>query len=124
MHRLYAGTYRYGHRQTDQRRKKPGRPETGRVVVEPDQYHALIHNHCPAYNDLPSLWRAPTTSPSDRQRIIRLLVERVEINVQGTTDRVDATVYWSGGFNSHHELVRPLSGYEGTAGCGEGGRVS
>ena len=49
MHPLFAGTYRYGRRQTDQRRKKPGRPETGRIVVEPEQYHALIHNHCPAY---------------------------------------------------------------------------
>jgi DNA invertase Pin-like site-specific DNA recombinase len=49
MHPLYAGTYRYGHRQTDPRRKKPGRRETGRVVVEPEQYHALIPDHCPAY---------------------------------------------------------------------------
>jgi DNA invertase Pin-like site-specific DNA recombinase len=307
MHPLYAGTYRYGHRQTDQRRKKPGRPETGRVVVEPGQYHALIHDHCPAYitleqyernqkklqnnrlscstkgpardghgllggivfcercarrmavhysssvkrhryfcptgkddsdiprcqslsgsvldelvtekiimalepaalelslqaagdlekerqrldcdwrqrversryeadrahrqyqavepenrlvarelerqwesalsdletleqeyarfrqsnsvtlseaerdrirtvaDDLPSLWYAPTTSPSDRQRIVRLLVERVEVNVQGKTDRVDVTLHWSGGFSSQHELVRPVLGYESTA---------
>lgn len=48
-HPLYAGTYRYGHRQTDQRRKQPGRRETGRIVVESKQYHALIHDHCPAY---------------------------------------------------------------------------
>jgi DNA invertase Pin-like site-specific DNA recombinase len=42
MHPLYSGTYRYGHRQTDARRKKPGQPQAGRVVVKPDQYHALI----------------------------------------------------------------------------------
>ena len=303
-HPLYAGTYRYGHRQTDPRRKKPGRPETGRIVVEPEQYHALIPDHCPAYitrerhernlqkiqnnrlscsttgpardgqallggilfcgrcqrrmavhyagtdkrlryfcttgkddsdiprcqclsggvldelvtqkimmalepaalelsmratgdlekerlrldrdwkkrlersryeadrihrqyqviepenrlvarelerqweaalgqletlerdyarfrqthsaklteaerdvirtlaQNLPALWNASTTSPSDRQRIVRLLVERVEVNVQGKTDHVDISLHWSGGFNSHHELVRPVLGYE------------
>ena len=48
-HPIYAGTYRYGYRQTDPRRKKPGFPHSGRFVVEPDRYHALIPNHCPAY---------------------------------------------------------------------------
>ena len=49
MHPLYAGIYRYGHRQTDPRRKRAGRRETGRVVVKPDRYHALIPDHCPAH---------------------------------------------------------------------------
>lgn len=48
-HELYAGTYRFGHKQTDPRRKIAGRPDTGRIVVTPDKYHALIPNHCPAY---------------------------------------------------------------------------
>src|ERR1019366_10501815 len=48
-HPLYAGTYRYGHRQIDPRRKDPERTGSGRVVVEPEDYHALIPNHCPAY---------------------------------------------------------------------------
>jgi len=48
-HELYAGMYRFGHRQTDPRRKIPGRPDAGRSVVTPDKYHALIRDHCPAY---------------------------------------------------------------------------
>lgn len=48
-HPLYAGTYRYGRLQTDPRRKKPGQRGSGRVAVEPEQYHALIPDHCPAY---------------------------------------------------------------------------
>ena len=48
-HELYAGMYRFGQRQTDPRRKKAGRPDTGRVVVTPDKYHALIPDHCPSY---------------------------------------------------------------------------
>jgi hypothetical protein len=41
--------YRFGHKQTDPRRQIAGSPDTGRIVVTPDKYHALIPNHCPAY---------------------------------------------------------------------------
>jgi DNA invertase Pin-like site-specific DNA recombinase len=46
---IYAGIYRYGRRQTDPRLKKPGRRQTGRRLVPPEQYHAWIPDHCPAY---------------------------------------------------------------------------
>ena len=48
-HHVYSGTYRFGHRQTDPRLKKPGFPGSGRREVPPEKYHALIENHCPAY---------------------------------------------------------------------------
>lgn len=48
-HELYAGMYRFGYRQTDPRRKKPGQPHAGRVAVPPEKYHALIPDRCPAY---------------------------------------------------------------------------
>jgi hypothetical protein len=41
--------YRFGYRQTDARRKKPGQPHAGRIAVSPEKYHALIPDHCPAY---------------------------------------------------------------------------
>jgi DNA invertase Pin-like site-specific DNA recombinase len=303
MHPLYSGTYRYGHRQTDARRKKAGRRQSGRVVVKPDQYHALIPDRCPGYitraryernqerirenrirlqakgpprngeallggilfcarcqrrmsvhysgreklpryvcrrdggdgitaacqclsgrvldqligekvlqalepaalelsllaaddlhqqrqrldqhwrqrleraryqaeraerhyrhvepenrlvarelgrqweaalneqtgleqqyarfgqshpatlseqererirtvaQDLPAVWRAETTSPSDRKRITRLLICRVTVEVQDDTDHVDAAIEWTGGFTSHHVLTRPVRRY-------------
>ena len=46
-HPLYAGTYRYGFRQIDPRRKNPEKRGSGRVVMNPEDYHALIPNHCP-----------------------------------------------------------------------------
>lgn len=61
--------------------------------------------------DLPSLWNSPTTTPADRQRIIRLLVESVVVNLQGTTDRLDVRLHWAGGFTSQHELIRPVLCY-------------
>ncbi|HMB06998.1 MAG TPA: recombinase family protein, partial [Isosphaeraceae bacterium] len=44
--------------------------------------------------DLPALWDAPTTAPADRQRILRFLVERVEVAVEGVSDRVRVSITW------------------------------
>ncbi len=62
--------------------------------------------------NLPALWHASTTTPSDRQRIIRLLLGRVIVNVQGSTDRADVTLCWAGGFTSQYELIRPVLRYD------------
>jgi len=62
--------------------------------------------------NLPTLWNAPTTTPADRQRIVRLLLERVIVDVHGSTDRVDVTLHWAGGFTSQHELIRPVQRYD------------
>lgn len=48
-HPLYAGAYVYGRRQVDPRRKRPGRPETGRTVAAPDQWLVLLKDRVPAY---------------------------------------------------------------------------
>jgi hypothetical protein len=46
---IYAGVYAYGKRQVDPRRKHPGHPSTGRVVIDPRQWHAFIEESFPAY---------------------------------------------------------------------------
>ena len=62
-------------------------------------------------DDLPALWESPTTSAIDRKEIIRCLVERVVIHVQGNTEYVDVSIHWSGGFTSEHEILRPIAEY-------------
>jgi DNA invertase Pin-like site-specific DNA recombinase len=64
--------------------------------------------------DLPALWDAPTTTFADRQRIIRFLVERVEVTVEGVSDRVRVIVTWTGGQQTHHQTTRPVGRYEQT----------
>jgi hypothetical protein len=49
---IYAGVYAYGRRQVDPRKKRPGRPSTGRVVLDPEQWHAFIEDSFPAYISL------------------------------------------------------------------------
>jgi DNA invertase Pin-like site-specific DNA recombinase len=48
-HPLYAGAYVYGRRQGDPRRRQPGRPRSGRVVVLPTDWLAFVPDRAPAY---------------------------------------------------------------------------
>ena len=62
--------------------------------------------------DIPALWRAETTTVQDRQEVVRHLVERVVVAVQGETEWVDVAIHWAGGFVSRHEVRRPVSRVE------------
>jgi hypothetical protein len=61
--------------------------------------------------NLPALWQAPTTSASDRQRVVRLLIDRIVVHVHDSSEHVDVALDWSGGFASQHELLRPVGTY-------------
>jgi DNA invertase Pin-like site-specific DNA recombinase len=62
--------------------------------------------------DLPAVWAAATTTPAERQRIARLLLERVTVIVDKESERVDVTLRWAGGAESEHTLSRPVGRYE------------
>jgi DNA invertase Pin-like site-specific DNA recombinase len=61
---------------------------------------------------VPQLWSADSTTAADRQRLVRLLIERIEVTVRGDSERVGLAVTWSGGFTSRHELLRAVRRYE------------
>jgi hypothetical protein len=48
-HPIYAGAYAYGRRQIDPRRKRPGRPATGRVVAGSEDWLVFLKDRFPAY---------------------------------------------------------------------------
>jgi DNA invertase Pin-like site-specific DNA recombinase len=48
-HPIYAGAYRWGHRQTDRRKQVPGKPSTGRTFKSHDQCRVLIRDRFPGY---------------------------------------------------------------------------
>jgi hypothetical protein len=48
-HPYYAGCYAFGFRRTDPRRRKPGRPGTGSVLVERLKWEVMIRDAVPAY---------------------------------------------------------------------------
>jgi hypothetical protein len=63
-------------------------------------------------SNITALWNAETTAQSDRQEIVRQLIERVEVSVVDGTERVDATLHWAGGYESRHEIIRRVSSYK------------
>jgi hypothetical protein len=62
--------------------------------------------------DLPAVWRSGTTTPADRQRIARLLLERVVVTVDKASEHVDVELQWAGGLVRRHALARPVCRYE------------
>jgi DNA invertase Pin-like site-specific DNA recombinase len=46
---IYAGAYVYGRRPTDPRKKKAGRPSTGRVIAKPHEWKVFKKDFLPAY---------------------------------------------------------------------------
>jgi hypothetical protein len=58
------------------------------------------------------LWKDSATTVADRQTIIRHLVDRVVVEIQGKTEFVDVTIHWAGGYVSHHEIIRPVGRLE------------
>jgi len=74
-------------------------------AVEQEQIRSLAQA-------IPELWQAETTTAADRQRLVRLLIERIEVQVQGETDQVEVAIHWAGGGVSQHRLVRAVQRYD------------
>jgi len=63
-------------------------------------------------SDIPALWRASGTTNVDRKQIVRCLVERVTVHVRPDSELTEVTIHWAGGYESHHEIARPVRRYE------------
>jgi DNA invertase Pin-like site-specific DNA recombinase len=62
--------------------------------------------------DIPELWASDQTTAVDRQRLVRLLIERIVLTVQGRSEQVTLAITWAGGFVSEHTFVRSVNSYE------------
>ena len=58
--------------------------------------------------DLPALWSAETTTQEERQTIVRLLVERIVVEVIDTSEQVRIECHWQGGVRTEHRVTRPV----------------
>jgi hypothetical protein len=58
--------------------------------------------------DIPTLWRASTTTAADRKEIIRQVVERVIVEVQDSSERVKVRIEWIGGGHTEGVVIRPV----------------
>jgi DNA invertase Pin-like site-specific DNA recombinase len=62
--------------------------------------------------DIPEIWNASGTTPSDRQAIVRQLLDRVIVTVQGETEKVAVEYHWAGGHKTQAILIRPVARLE------------
>ena len=62
--------------------------------------------------DLRTLWKSESTSNKDRQDLVRILIERIVVEVIDDTERLAVTVKWAGGFTSQHETRRTVATFD------------
>ena len=63
-------------------------------------------------SDIPHLWEAESTTGEQRQQIVRLLIERVVVTIQGNTEKVHVSIHWKGGCQSEANFNRPVGKLE------------
>jgi hypothetical protein len=59
--------------------------------------------------DLPKVWNGETTTQADRQTIVRLLLERILVEVVKASEQVRLECHWHGGTRTTQMLVRPVA---------------
>ena len=47
----------------------------------------------------------------ERKQILRCLIDRVVVQVRCDSEHTEATIKWKGGYESHHEFIRPVKTY-------------
>jgi hypothetical protein len=62
--------------------------------------------------DVPSLWQAASTTDADRKEILREVIDRVIVNVEGESEWVEANIHWAGGHRSYTRFRRPVQRLE------------
>jgi DNA invertase Pin-like site-specific DNA recombinase len=62
--------------------------------------------------DIPRIWNASSTTPSERQAIVRQLIDRIVVTVQGESEKVAVEYHWAGGHKTQACLIRPVARLE------------
>ena len=58
------------------------------------------------------LWASSKTSKTDRQDLVRILIDRIVVEVIDGTERLSVSVHWAGGYTSQHETRRTVSTFD------------
>lgn len=61
--------------------------------------------------DIPAIWNAPTTKPSERKDVLRQIIDRIVIDIEGSSERVRLEIHWAGGARSAHMTTRPVRSF-------------
>jgi hypothetical protein len=59
--------------------------------------------------NIPALWNAKTTTQVQRKEIIRQVIRRIIVDIEGDSEQVKLTIEWIGNSVSKVELIRPVA---------------
>jgi DNA invertase Pin-like site-specific DNA recombinase len=71
--------------------------------IDAGAIHALAH-------DLPALWHAPTTDMRLKQRIVRILIHEIIVDIDDASREILLVIHWQGGRHTELRVTRPWSG--------------
>ena len=60
-------------------------------------------------HDIPALWDAPSTTPAQHKAIIRQLLDRITVQIEGNSERVHLSILWQGGSQTQQTMIRPVA---------------
>lgn len=76
---------------------------TSRPQVDRDALLALAR-------DLPAVWNSPAVEPRTKQRLVRVLVREVIVDLDASTNEAVLTIHWQGGRHSEVRVARVRTG--------------
>jgi hypothetical protein len=62
-------------------------------------------------DDLPALWRAPSTAAQDRKRLLRLVVRELTLTAHPASRSAEFIILWSGQATTRHCVTCPPFGW-------------
>ena len=89
--------------QLEQRLAKTEADDASRPKIDRDALMQLA-------NDLPAAWNAPSTDARTRQRLTRIVIEEVVIDLDDATNEVVVTIHWVGGRHTEVRVARVKTG--------------
>jgi DNA invertase Pin-like site-specific DNA recombinase len=63
--------------------------------------------------DLPTIWNSPTTDMRLKQRIMRILVQEIVVDVDDKNQEIVLLLHWAGGRHSEHRIKKVPTGRHG-----------
>jgi hypothetical protein len=89
--------------QVEERITRLDATRASRPRVDREALLALAH-------DLPAAWNAPTADMRTKQRIVRILIQEVVIDLDDATNEAVVTIHWTGGRHTEIRVARVRTG--------------
>ncbi|MGE3919320.1 MAG: recombinase family protein [Hyphomicrobiaceae bacterium] len=87
----------------EQRLQKTEADDAARPKIDRDALMNLAH-------DLPAAWNAPNTDARTRQRLTRIVIEEVVIDLDNASNEAVVTIHWIGGWHTEVRVARVKTG--------------